>query len=312
MKPFKQKDNLYICEECNNKFKNLSSLSKHIKHNHNNTKNYFDKWILENGENLCKVCGKEAIFFDISKGYKNGCCKKHIDLYGYECRKKVLLEKYGVENNFQREDCKEKMKLTWLENYGVEHPRKSEKILNKTKQTNLKRYGCEHNFCKNHPSRKKWERRLLEEEGITNVFQREDVKEKSKQTLLDRYGVENPLQDIEIFKKSFKTRINLHYYKDTNLTYQGSYELDFLDNFYKQLDILNGPSFKYIVNNKNKIYHSDFYISSLNLIVEIKNSYLADKDKEEIDLKKNAVLKEGYNYIMIINKNYKKLIKKWL
>jgi len=43
------------------------------------------------------------------------------------------------------------------------------------------------------------------------------------------------------------------------------------------------------------------------MIIEIKNSYLAKKDKERIQTKKEAIINEGYNFIMIINKDYKEI-----
>jgi len=66
----------------------------------------------------------------------------------------------------------------------------TERIKQKREHVNLERYGVPHNFCKSHPSRKRWESRLLNEEGITNVFQRQSVKEKIKRTMLQRYGTD--------------------------------------------------------------------------------------------------------------------------
>lgn len=63
---------------------------------------------------------------------------------------------------------------------GISSSKKTNFVKNKTKNTNNERYGHEHNFCKNHPSRVKWEKRLWDEEGITNVLQRDDVKRKCK------------------------------------------------------------------------------------------------------------------------------------
>jgi hypothetical protein len=71
-----------------------------------------------------------------------------------------------------------------------------------------------------------------------------------------------------------------------------------------------GKSFKYFYKNKQRIYFSNFFIESLNLIIEIKNKYLFKRDK--YILEKKAVIKNGYNYIIIINKNYKKFIKNYL
>jgi len=61
----------------------------------------------------------------------------------------------------------------------------------KSIKTCLEKSGFPHNFCKNHPNRVKWEKRLKETEGIINVFQRESVKAKIKQTILSKYGVES-------------------------------------------------------------------------------------------------------------------------
>ena len=94
--------------------------------------------------------------------------------------------------------------------------------------------------------------------------------------------------------------------KFNNLTYQGSYELDFLEKFYDKFDIENGPSIPYLFEGKNKVYHSDFYIPSKNLIVEIKSSYILTLDIE-INEKKEACLNKGYDYICIIDKDYSQL-----
>lgn len=55
--------------------------------------------------------------------------------------------------------------------------------------------------------------------------------------------------------------------------------------------------------------HSDFLIPSKNLIVECKNSYLAKRDKNILIKKKKASLREGFKWIMIIDKNYSKFEK---
>ena len=57
-------------------------------------------------------------------------------------------------------------------------------------------------------------------------------------------------------------------------------------------------------DNKTKYYHADFFIPSLNLVIECKNSYLEERDKEVIQEKKNTTLIHGYNYIMIVSKKY--------
>lgn len=101
------------------------------------------------------------------------------------------------------------------------------------------------------------------------------------------------------------------YEKIIILYYQGSYELDFLEKFYNKFpDIKRGPSIKYVFNGKNKVYHSDFYIPSLNLIIECKNSYGLKKFKEQIHAKERAAIKQNFNYLIIVNKNYTEFIQR--
>lgn len=71
----------------------------------------------------------------------------------------------------------------------------------KVEASNLKNSGFKHNFCKNHPSRKKWEKRLMDDENRENVFQRESVKEKIKETCLKKYGVTHHMKNKDIQEK---------------------------------------------------------------------------------------------------------------
>ena len=66
-----------------------------------------------------------------------------------------------------------------------------------------------------------------------------------------------------------------------------------------------GPSIKY---GKNKIYHPDFYIPLLNLIIEIKSSWTLNGNKDETYEKEKATIANGFNYIMIIDKDYEKFL----
>ena len=322
MKEFrKTKDGLFICEECGKEFKYKKTLSYHINKLHN-CEDYADMW-LKDEKDLCIICKKETKFINFKKGYKN-CCSKEcrnilrektcMEIYGVkyasqsekakETAKQTFQEKYNVDNPWQAKEIKEKIKQICFKKYGVEYSLQSEEVKNKSKQTNLKKYGVEYSL-QNTEIKEKGNQTKLEKYGDENFTNRK----KSKQTCLKKYGVENPVQNPEIFEKIFKTRIKLHHYLDTNLTYQGSYELDFLEKYYNKIDIENSPSIKYIYNNKNKVYHPDFYIPLLNLIVEIKNSYLFKRDKKEIKVKKTGALNKGYNYIIIVNKDYSKFNK---
>ena len=193
---------------------------------------------------------------------------------------KTCKKRYGTKNYMSSQKHKREMSDLW--NRLTEKEKKN--ISEKRKNTNLKKYG------------------------VSCSLQNNKVHEKSIKTMLEKYGVENPIQNKEISERIFKTSFKLRKFRNTDLWYQGTYELDFLEKFYDKCpDIQRGPSIKYNYLNKERIYLSDFFIPSLNLIIEIKNKYLFNRDKKMIKEKEKAVEKMGYKYIIIIDKNYENL-----
>ena len=129
----------------------------------------------------------------------------------------------------------------------------------------------------------------------------------TKKTNLERYGVEYPMQVLEFAEKQQKNSKKVIKYND-NLYYQGSYEKDFLD-YISSLGMIEelkrGPSIKYKLNDTNRIYYPDFYLENYNLIIEVKSSYYYDKFLEKNIEKKKKCIEDGFNFLFIINKNYK-------
>jgi len=72
----------------------------------------------------------------------------------------------------------------------------------------------------------------------------------------------------------------------------------------KNILIENGPTIKYSIFGKNKIYFPDFYIPKLNLIVEIKSSYFYNLEEEINLIKKSYSELNNYKFIFIIDKDY--------
>jgi len=267
MKKFKKnKEGLFICENCDALFKNIQTLSAHIKREHI-YKEYYDTWLKEEGEGVCKCCGKETKFISFKKhGYRQTCSKS--------CMGKICL------------------KTSWEDNNRI-----------KRKQTNLKKYGVECIL----QSKNIKETGMIKNYGVTNAYQIPQYREKANNSILRKYGVTNPTQNIDVFNKILITQRKIKKYKDTSLYYQASYELDFLDKYYeKLLNIQRGPTIKYSLNGDSKIYYPDFYIKSLNLIIEIKSLYYANYDYAKLKAKELGVINSGYNYILIIDKNYNK------
>lgn len=178
-------------------------------------------------ECTCEICGKHFTTKEYSR--PKSAYAKHVIFCKW--RKELLdgeniqrselnsfLDRYGSVSNMFRElspkyggNLNSYFKLFKEDNIetSIKRSNNSKQVKNKRKQTNLEKYGFEHNFCKDHPSRKAWEKRLLEEEGITNVFQRESVKAKAMETMIEKYGVMHPAQS-EAFKITEQFMINKH------------------------------------------------------------------------------------------------------
>jgi hypothetical protein len=366
--PRKNQNNKFICEECDRAFIKLDGLSKHISLVHCTKQEYYDKYLKDENEDICPVCGNKNPYLNRwDRGYKKTCSIKcenilrrvsikkscfkiygdenynnsekrnetNIKKFGNKCpiqnieikekSKQTCLKKFGVENPFQSSEIqrrgrktkkekygdefyidREKSKKTCLEKYGVEHPSQNDEIFQKIKRSTKETTGYECNF----QNRKLMNDSMMKKYGVKNVMQTELTQNNHKKTMLKKYGVEYSMQNIEIFTKAFKTRISLKQFKDTDIWYQGSYELDFLEKYYEKFpEIRRAPSIHYRFNKKEKVYHPDFYIPSLNLIIEIKNSYLVKHFRYLCNLKKKATIANGFNFIMIVNKKYNKFNK---
>lgn len=109
-----------------------------------------------------------------------------------ESRLKYFQDTYGVDNPFQLEEVKEKIRKTNLEKYGVDYFTKSDDFQQLSNKTRLEKYGIENwnNWKKGHETRIKNSGSL--EESYKQGF------EVQKQTMLDRYGYECILVSPEI------------------------------------------------------------------------------------------------------------------
>jgi len=293
-----------ICKLCNRSFTANNALSIHIFYSHDiSIKEYYDKFLKIENEEICKFCGGEASFSGhLTAGYLKICKnKKCIN----ELRQETNINKYGVSFPMKNDEIKNKARKTVFEKYGG-FTLKSKSLKEKVEKTNLEKYGVKNPYQSNE-IKEKIKKTIKDKFDVDNVSKSEKIKESKRKTCLKNYGVEYPSQDPSIFESIQKSSLQIKKFNDTNIWYQGSYELDFLQKYFNKIGIQRGPSVKYILDNKNKIYHSDFYIPSLNLIIECKNSYLVERDKYILEAKKKAVLDKGFDYILIVDKKYEEL-----
>ena len=231
--------------------------------------------------------------------------KNTIDAKCDYCGEIVSIRKYKYKENIKNNgkfSCKKcgpnKYRETCLEKYDVDNTSKLSQTHDKIKKTCLERYGN-----KNYRNAEQREKTKLEKyKGDYS-----SIVEKSKQTCLKRFGVENASQCPEIFSKQQKARYEIHKFRNTDIFYQGTYEKDFLDNYYDKLEIKKIKEIDYIFENKNKKYFSDYYLPDYNLIIEIKSNYIFEKFKTQNLAKQQSCIELGYNFLFIINKDYTKL-----
>ena len=179
--------------------------------------------------------------------------------------------------------CLIKKERTIMSKHGVKNYTQSDDFKNKSKNTCIKKYG--HKFYQSS----------------------DEYKNKIIQTCIERYGCENVMQHKDYFDIQSSSSLKIKKHEPSNLSYQGTYELDFLEKYYNKLNIEKiNPIIYFLYENKH-YYHPDFYLPEYNLIVEIKSNYTYYFDVSKNLAKKEFSIKNGYNFIFIIDKDYSEL-----
>jgi hypothetical protein len=103
-------------------------------------------------------------------------------------------------------------------------------------------------------------------------------------------------------------------FKDTDLTYQGTYEFEFLEELeleygleWIKTNVSRGPNLLYLdpISQSEKLYISDFLIG--NTVYEIKSSWTWNKKGKDLDLEKRnkakltECIKRNYNVVLVLN-----------
>lgn len=122
------------------------------------------------------------------------------------CKKRILMDKYGVDAPLKNKDVLNKMKQTNLERYGYENPMQNKDIQQKAINTNLEKYGVEY-LMQNDEIKAKSKQTSLERYGVDAPMKLEAIKQKQLETVRQRYGADNPMQVPEIRQKVFTTNL---------------------------------------------------------------------------------------------------------
>lgn len=188
-----------ICLICNKEI-GLKGFSTHIKQHNMSSKEYYDKFLKSENEGYCVICSKPTKYHGISIGYSSHCSNycSQIDPITKNKIKNTCLIKYGVENPYQSEEVKQKIKQTNEQRYGEDSYLKtkecrsiiaklsaSDEIKKKIKQTKLEKirqFEEENNCTLKQTLRKKygqgWLKLSLEEltlNGHAHFIKNEDI-----------------------------------------------------------------------------------------------------------------------------------------
>jgi len=279
----------HICQLCLKQFKN-NGFGKHIIGIHHiSIKDYYNKFIRKNeNEGKCAVCKKPTTFYSLPDGYHKCCSHKCSEIRTRKERRKTCFKNFNGPSPFSSDLVKQKGIDTSISRFGTNHALQNKTVI------------------------KKREDKYFKLHGVKNPFQNPEVQEKRKMTCNKNLGTDWPMQNLDVFikreKNCFKRKEFI--FPSGNIMIVQGEEPQFLKyiilhDIIHENEIQKGLKFQYLTSDgKTKNYFSDFLIEHLNLIVEIKSSYILTSYEKYMKEKENCVKQNGYNFILIIDQKY--------
>jgi endogenous inhibitor of DNA gyrase (YacG/DUF329 family) len=254
------------CQLCKKVFNNIKSLSSHLRHHKECTlQTYYDSYLSVETSGKCKTCNEPTSFRGLN-GYLTFCSSV--------CRAKDP----DVNELLRLKQTGKSQSLETIQKRQSKINQESKEL--KRKSTMLATYGVDN------PS-------LLSTHA-----------EKVKATSLKNWGVESPTQSPKVFN-------NRNQYRKRNVTFNN---IDFLiqgyeDEFLRDLPILF-PHIQYedLLEERCKtlffpdghVHYPDFYSKKHNHMFEIKSKWTYEQNKEQVHLKQQEAISQGFDYIIII------------
>ena len=237
------------------------------------------------------------------------CKAKHTKL--------IIFEKYGVDNVSKIGAVKNIKKRKSQEKYGVDNISQSNLIKIKKRNTTMKHYGVD-NISKSNEIKQKKIKTCRKNYGVDYPSQSKIVLSKYVQTIQTKYGIEftNISQIAEIMDKKFISGIRSKKYflpsgKIVKVQGYEAYAIEYLlkEGILEDDIVIGNKNIESIVGKfwffdmkkqKNHRYFPDIYIKSMNMIYEVKSEYTLNLNIELINLKKESVIKKGFNFEFLV------------
>jgi hypothetical protein len=211
---------------------------------------------------------------------------------------------YGVESTNSLQAVKDKRVAYYQTHHGVDHQLQIPSVAASVSQKNTD--NAEERLALAAITKKE----RYNDENYNNRL-------KYVETCNERFGVDNPSQNAEIHDKQFRKRYVDYLFPSGRTESVQGYEPyalnDLLDIFHENEIIVSRscmPDIWYIENG-NKRYFPDIFISSANLIVEVKSQWTYSGKDEWLTtnlLKKQACIDAGYSYMLMIYDDHGKII----
>lgn len=208
--------------------KEVARLKNHVKHYHKDItyKDYFDRYI-DTSSHKCPYCNNDLVWSSKIGYYLKTCDSKNCNSKyrsehngggtkdSLEKIKKTKIAKYGSLENANKV-IHERSKSSIREKYGVDNPFQAEEVKEKIKQTNIELYGSPIPYAFGGTL---YEELILEKYGTVDINNLPEISDKRKKTCLERYGAETPLESKIVRDKISKTiNANPDYYKNMGAT----------------------------------------------------------------------------------------------
>jgi hypothetical protein len=230
----------------------------------------------------CDICNTQSIkpYRQYLESYNNGklyCCSPKCSQIK---NRETTIKKYGVDNVFQNEEIKNKIKITNNKNYGKDWITQTDVFKEKSKITNKIRYNTE-NAAQSEVIKNKMKKTCLEKYGKENYNQTEEIKEirikngtkipDELKSNYDKYKFDVRKQTDKIKKNLFENWNGLDYYDNENI--REYLKLYFGDKNYPTID------------HKISIYFGFINNIEKNIISDIKNLCIT---KRSVNSSKNT------------------------
>lgn len=296
------------CKFCHKQIKSLG-ISTHLLVKHNiHSREYYDKYLKEPDENICKNCGKETKFINFTYGYRRYCCT--LCARQSEEAKLSASETWHSHTDEWKQDVKRRTQNTYFQKTGYYHNWSNPDSRQKCIDTYFKETGYTHNM-KNPEHLKQRSEEYFRKTGYYHNWSNPESFAKCQQTYYEKTGYKNPGQNPNTQSHT----VYGFYYNDIYFDSHWEYELyEALRSSKNVFEYHPKITFTYIKEEQEHKYKPDFIINGK--FYEVKgdfffndNNQLINPFTKELQLEKQECMIKN-NVIILKRKELDILIEK--